>query len=479
MNDTNASEAREVGVAARAGSGSAAPAAAAAATTAPAPAEAAAAAIAPTPRHGAAALDDLLGVGAGRRPLWHRPAAWAGVALLAAAAGFTWWWLGQRQAAAAPRYVTQPATRGALTVTVTANGTLQPTQLVAVGSELSGTVARVLVDVNARVKRGQLLAELDTARLSDQVKRSRAGVAAAEAQVQQARATLAETRATLERLEDVARRSGGEVPSRQELDTARAAVARAQAAEASALAAVAESAAALSSDETNLRKASIRAPIDGVVLARNVDPGNAVAASLQAVTLFSLAEDLAKMTLQVNVDEADVGRVQEGQKATFTVSAHPNRRYPATISRLRYGSTTKDNVVTYLADLDVPNADLSLRPGMTATATITTVERADALLVPNAALRFNPEAAAGAAASSNSGGGIVGALMPRPPRGTNVPKRAGTDTSRVRQVWVLQDGRAVAVPVTPGVSDGRVTEVTSEQLRPGMPVIVDQASAAR
>ena len=423
----------------------------------------------------AAALDDLLGGAAARPPLWRRPGLWIGVLLLALAAVAAWWWLGQRQAAAAPRYVTQPATRGALTVTVTANGTLQPTQLVAVGSELSGTVARVLVDVNDRVKRGQLLAELDTARLTDQVKRSRAGLGAAQAQAQQARATLAEARATLARLEDVARRSGGEVPSRQELDGARAALARAEAAEAGALAAVAEAQAALSPDETNLRKASIRSPIDGVVLARNVDPGNAVAASLQAVTLFSLAEDLTQMTLQVNIDEADVGRVRAGQKAEFTVSAHANRRFPATIERVRFGSTVKDNVVTYVADLNVANRDLSLRPGMTATATITTVELADVLRVPNAALRFNPAASAAPAAS---GPGIVSQLMPRPPR-SGQPRRAGTDTSRVRQVWVLQDGQPSAVPVTPGVSDGRLTEVSSEQLKPGMEVIVDQTTGAR
>lgn len=431
------------------------------------------------------ALDELLGDEGQPRPLWRRPALWVAAAALVAVAAGTAWWMNQRSAAAAPRYVTQPATRGALTVTVTANGTLQPTQLVAVGSELSGTVARVFADVNDRVRKGQVLLELDTARLSDQVQGSRAAVAAAQAMVQQASATLAEARSSLERYEDVARRSGGEVPSRLELDTARAALARAQANEAAARAGVAEASATLRSNETNLRKASVRAPIDGVVLARNVDPGNAVAASLQAVTLFSLAQDLTKMTLQVNVDEADVGRVKEGQSAAFTVSAHANRRYPATISRLRYGSTTKDNVVTYLADLDVPNADLSLRPGMTATATITTVERTDALLVPNAALRYSPPstaadgAAAGGASGGGSGGGgagIVSQLMPRPPRG-DAPKRARTDTSRVRQVWVLQGGQPVAVPVTPGVSDGRMTEVTSEQLQPGMQVIVDQTAA--
>ena len=435
---------------------------------------------APSPAPAAAGdLEALLGDGARRPPSWRRPVTWVVLAALVAATAVAWWWLGRREAAAAPRYVTQPATRGALTVTVTANGTLQPTQLVAVGSELSGTVSRVLVDVNERVRKGQLLAELDTARLADQVARSQAAVAAAEAQVRQVRATLDEAHATLARLEDVSRRSGGEVPSRQELDGARAAVARAEAGLASAQAGVEEARAALRSDQTNLRKASIRSPIDGVVLARSVEPGNAVAASLQAVTLFSLAEDLTKMTLQVNVDEADVGQVKEGQRATFTVSAWPNRRYPATISRLRYGSTTKDNVVTYLADLDVPNADLSLRPGMTATAVVTTVERQDTLLVPNAALRFNPAAAAAAAsAAANGSGGIVSALLPRPP-GTGAQRRAGTDTSRVRQVWVLDGGQPRAVPVTPGASDGRLTEVTSEQLQAGQEVIVDQKGGSR
>jgi len=424
-------------------------------------------------------LEALLGDGARRPPWWRRTATWVVLAALVSATAAAWWWVGRREAAAAPRYVTQPAARGALTVTVTANGTLQPTQLVAVGSELSGTVSRVLVDVNERVRKGQVLAELDTARLADQVARSQAAVSAAEAQVRQVRATLDEARATLARLEDVLRRSGGEVPSRQELDAARAAVARAEANLASAQAGVEEARAALRSEQTNLRKASIRSPIDGVVLARSVEPGTAVAASLQAVTLFSLAEDLTKMTLQVNIDEADVGQVKAGQRATFTVSAWPNRRYPATISRLRYGSTTKDNVVTYLADLEVPNADLSLRPGMTATAVVTTVERQDALLLPNAALRFNPAvAAAAASAAANGSGGIVSALMPRPP-GAGAQRRAGTDTSRVRQVWVLDAGQPRAVAVTPGASDGRLTELTSEQLQPGMEVIVDQKGGAK
>jgi HlyD family secretion protein len=420
-----------------------------------------------------AALQSLLGPAGTPRPWWRRRTLWAALALLAAGAAGIWFWLGQRQAAAAPQYTTQAASRGALTVTVTANGTLQPTTQVAIGSELSGTVTRVHVDVNDRVKKGQVLVELDDARLRDQATGSRAALAAAEAVLAQARATATEARDTLARLRDVHQRSGGLVPSATELAAAEAAAARGEANIASAQANVAQARATLSSNQTNLSKAAIRSPIDGVVLSRAVEPGNAVAASLQAVTLFTLAEDLTKMKLQVNVDEADVGQVHDGQAATFTVSAYPSRRYPARITRVGYGSTTKDNVVTYLTDLSVNNDDLSLRPGMTATATITTVEHGDALLVPNAALRYSPAAAT--AAAPMAGSSIVSSMMPRPPRSGGM-RRAGTDTAQVRQVWVLEGGAPRAVSVTPGVSDGRMTEVTSEQLQPGMAVIVGQTA---
>lgn len=421
-------------------------------------------------------LQALLGPGGTPRPWWRRAGPWVLLALLAAAAAGGWWWNGQRQAAAAPQYQTQAVGRGALTVNVTASGTLQPTTQVAIGSELSGTVARVFVDVNDRVKKGQVLVALDDARLRDQVAGSRAALAAAEAALAQARASATEARDSLARLQDVHRRSGGQVPSASELAAAEAAAARAQAGVANAQAGIAQARATLGSNETNLAKATIRSPIDGVVLSRSVEPGNAVAASLQAVTLFTLAEDLAKMKLQVNVDEADVGQVREGQRASFTVSAYPTRRFPARIVRVGYGSTTKDNVVTYLAELSVNNDDLTLRPGMTATATITTIEHADVLLVPNAALRFVP-AAPGAAPAANNRSSIVGSMMPRPP-GNRPARSAGTDIAQVRQVWVLEAGVPRAVPVTPGASDGRMTEVTSEQLQPGMAVIVGQSSGA-
>jgi HlyD family secretion protein len=409
------------------------------------------------------------------RAWWRRSMVWvvAGLVLLAGTAYY--FWQLNAQSHAAPVYVSEAVSRGNLTLTVAANGTLQPTRAVSIGSELSGTVLRVLVDVNDRVKKGQVLVELDTAKLNDQVARSRAAVAAASARVAQTVATVKEAQGNLARLEEVARLSNGKVPSKAELDTGRAVLERAQAEENSARANVTDAKAAASTDVTNLSKASIRSPTDGVVLTRTVDPGNAVAASLQAVTLFTVAEDLAKLRLQVNVDEADVGSVKVGQKASFTVSAYPSRKYPATITRVAYGSTTTDNVVTYVTYLEVDNTDLTLRPGMTASSTITSTERTNVLLVPNTALRFTPAQAASTPDAAKSSGGIVSSLMPRMPRSGARKSASGAGLSR--QVWVLQDGAAVAVGVTPGISDGRMTEITAGDLQAGMLVITDQRVA--
>jgi HlyD family secretion protein len=409
-----------------------------------------------------------------RRPVW-----WAVAVALLLGAGGLWWWLSSRAANAAPSYSTQAVARGDLTLTVTANGTIQPTRSINIGSELSGTVLKVNVDVNDRIKKGQVLVELDTAKLNDQILRSLAALAAAGAQVAQTGATLAETRSNLARQEEVARISGGQVPSKAELDTARAALARAAGAEASARAGVKDAQAALSTDQITLSKASIRAPADGVVLTRSVDPGNAVAASLQAVTLFSVAEDLAKLRLWVYVDEADVGAVKTGQDASFTVSAYPTRNFPARITRVGFGSTITDNVVTYLTYLDVDNADLSLRPGMTATAAIVATQRKNVLLVPNTALRFMPTAATATA----SKGGVMSSLTPRMPGGSNRrPAAAGASTALAKQVWILPaggKGTPLAVAVTPGISDGHMTEITGGDLQVGMLVITDQKTATK
>jgi HlyD family secretion protein len=411
------------------------------------------------------------------RAWYRRPLVWAGALLLVLSSVGVWYWQAQKSANAAPVYLTQPVTRGNLSLTVTANGTLQPMRTTNIGSELSGTVLKVNVDVNDRIKKGQVLVELDTAKLSDQILRSRATLAAANAKVAQTEATVKEARAELARFEEVARLSGGKVPSLAELDTSRANLARAVADAASAQASVSDAQAALSTDMINQSKASIRAPSDGVVLTRSVDPGNAVAASLQAVTLFTVADDLTLLRLQVYVDEADVGAVKIGQNALFTVSAYPRRKYPAQITRVAFGSTITDNVVTYLTDLDVDNADLSLRPGMTATATITATQRHDVLLVPNTALRFSPTKVA-SDASAKQGSGI-NLLPPMPGRTNRKSAKTDTSTAAAREVWVLRDGQAVSVSVTPGISDGEMTEITGGDLREGMRVITDQQVAAK
>ncbi len=441
------------------------------------PGESAAAPVTASADQTAVDIATLLGEPA--TPRWYgRWGLWLVLAMLSLAVAAGWWyWQARQSAQAAPTFTTQPATRGSLTLQVSANGSLQPTRSVSIGSELSGTVLKVNVDVNDRVRKGQVLVELDTAKLRDQILRSKATLAAANAKLAQTAATVAESRASLARFEEVARLSGGKVPSKAELDSARAALERAVADSASARAGVADAQAALSTDEINLSKASIRAPSDGVVLTRSVDPGNAVAASLQAVTLFTVAEDLTQLRLLVNVDEADVGSVKAGQPATFTVSAYPGRKFPAKITRVAYGSTITDNVVTYVTYLDVDNSDLNLRPGMTATATITAVQRNDVLRVPNSALRFEPSVATEGGVAS--GGGASGfSLIPRMPR-SNTRKSAasGANTAQARQVWVLRDGAAVPMKVVPGISDGRVTEIVSGELQEGMAVITDQKTA--
>ena len=408
---------------------------------------------------------------------WQRSSLWIGLAALLLAAGGVYYWQAQKAVKAAPAYVTTPLAKGNITLTVSANGTLQPTRSVNIGSELSGTIKRVLVDVNDRVKAGQVLVELDASKFKDQVTRSRAALAAAQAAQAQSVATTKETRAALARFEAVAKLSGGKVPSASELDSARATLDRALAAEDSARANVAVARATLSTDETNLSKASIRSPIDGVVLSRSVEPGNAVAASLQAVTLFSVAENLAQLELNASVDEADVGAVAVGQKASFTVSAYPTRRFPASIQRVAFGSTSTNNVVTYVTTLNVDNADLALRPGMTAVATIVATERKDVLVVPNTALRFSPGAGSAAKGGGAQSGGILSKMMPRPPRSGAKTARSDSNSPGTRQIWLLKDGQPEARSVTTGISDGRVTEVSGEGLEPGLPVITDQRSS--
>lgn len=367
-----------------------------------------------------------------------------------------------------PRFKTAPVERGNLIVTVTATGTLQPVKQVIVGTEVSGTVKSVAVDYNDPVKAGQVLAKLDTTKLEDQAAQSRALLHSAQAGLMEAQATVVESHNNLERLKEIQKLSGGKLPSRQEFDTAEAVFKRASAGEATAQAKIDEAQAKLKLDETNLAKATIRSPIDGIVLVRGVEPGQTVAASLQAPVLFTLAEDLRQMILYVNVDEADVGQVAVKQPATFTISAYPDRQFQARITQVRYAARTENNVVTYEALLAVDNADLSLRPGMTATADIIVRTIANALLVPNVALRFSPPVQR---EKGQSGPDFIASILPRSPRPPPPQPPAAKNSP---QVWSLDDnGVPQPIVIKLGASDGRMTQILEGDLTAGQALLVD------
>ena len=380
------------------------------------------------------------------------------------------------------QYVSGAVTRGDLSVTVSATGNLAPTNQIDVGSEISGIVERVLVEANDRVAKGQALAIIDTSRLDDAVAQSRATLSANAATVAQSRATLAEAQAQLSRLREVSRLSGGRVPSKSEMTSQEAAVARALAGLRVAEANVVAARAQLSSNQTQVDKAIIRSPVSGVVLKRSIDQGQTVQASFNTPSLFIIAEDLTRMKLEVAVDEADVGQVRTGQPASFTVDAYPGRTFPATIDRVNLGaknlsgssSTTTastSNVVSYVANLTLSNADLTLRPGMTATATIQTAGAKNVMLVPNAALRFAPPT--GTAAKQS---GIT--LRPPDARQPRKAQVRGIGAGSEQTVYVLEDDNSLRpVPVVTGRTDGRVTAVTGT-LTPGQKVVTGIKAAA-
>jgi HlyD family secretion protein len=375
------------------------------------------------------------------------------------------------------QYQTEKVQRGDLTVSVTATGNLEPTNQVEVGSEQSGIIETVEVDYNDHVKIGQVLAKLDTSKLEAQVLQSRAALASARAKVLQTEATIKETRNALSRLEKVRKLSNNKAVSQHDLEAAQAALDRALADEAAAKATVNQARAILEANETDLSKAVIRSPINGLVLTRNVEPGQTVAASLQAPVLFILAEDLTQMELHVAVDEADVGQVKEGQEATFTVDAYTDRNFPARIIQIRFGSQTVDGVVTYETVLNVDNSDISLRPGMTATAEITVKKVKDAILVPNAAFRFTPPIKEKDDPSDS--GSLVSKLLPRRPRSWSKRRKETTANNKQQRVWTLRDGQLVPITVTTGATNGSMTEVTGGDVEPGMALVVDTPRAGR
>ncbi|TIS54019.1 MAG: efflux RND transporter periplasmic adaptor subunit [Mesorhizobium sp.] len=373
------------------------------------------------------------------------------IVIAAAFAGYQWY-------AGSPtkiEYTTVPATVADLTVAVSATGALQPLTQVDISSELSGVVRSVSVNENQQVKKGDLLAALDTAKLEVQIERARASAKAAAAAVENATVTLAENEKALVRAAALTKRG---MATDQSLEAATATRDRAKAALDSAEASLAIAIADLKAQQTDLAKSTIYAPIDGIVLTRSVDPGQTVASSLQAPVLFVIAADLRNMELKAAVDEADIGAVRPGQHARFTVDAFPDRPFDAEIRDISYASVTTDGVVTYDARLEVDNNELLLRPGMTATVSVVTKQAKGVLTVPATAFRYRPAALAARAWSLSD---LLTGRMGRP--GGNRQRQQATTppTDGSRTLYVLENGRPHPVNVKIGSTDGELTEIVS------------------
>ena len=380
------------------------------------------------------------------------------LAVTAALAGGIYAWAKTRRTPAV-EYQTATIDRGRVAAKATASGTLSALVTVLVGSQVSGRLESIRVDFNSTVKKGQVVATIEPSLLRAAVEQAGANAAAARANVAKAKAQAEDADRQQRRAADLVAQK---LIAQAEFDTADAAAKVARATVAATIASVAQSEASLHQAEVNLRYATIVSPIDGTVISRSVDVGQTVAASLQAPTLFTIAQDLTKMQVDTNVAEADVGKVRAGMPVTFSVDAYPSEKFAGVVRQVRDAAQTIQNVVTYDAVIDVDNAERRLKPGMTATVTFVYAERADALRVPNAAIRFRPDATALAAMSGKpSAGG-------RPP--ASPPGK--------KPVWVMRDGKPSTLLLTVGVTDGVMTEITGGELREGDTVITEAIASA-
>ena len=370
------------------------------------------------------------------------------------------------------QYKTEKADRGDITMTVTATGAVSAVTTVQVGSQVSGVISRIYADFNSMVKKGQLLAELDPTPLQAQVEQRRADVSKAQVEAANAKITLDRQRRLI----------AAGLSAQAELDSAKAQYdgARAQ---------VQQSSAGLRQIETSLRYTKIISPIDGIVVDRQYDVGQTVAASFQAPTLFSIAQDLTKMQVQADVDQSDIGRIQVGQVARFTVDAYPEDEFRGRISQIRYNAQVNQNVVTYPVIIEVSNPEGKLRPKMTANVIIDVSMVKDVLRIPNAALRFKPQEKEGdkksarggqsgsssggsfdrRAAQSAEGGGLAGA--------TGQLGRRGATPKKMQTVYILgADKKLTPVQVRTGITDGRFTQVVEGNVKPGDVIVVGLAT---
>jgi HlyD family secretion protein len=357
-----------------------------------------------------------------------------------AAAGYFWF----NTTGNEPQFRTETITRGDITSAVTASGTVNAVTTVLVGTQVSGTIKEIFVDFNSPVKKDQMIAQIDPATFEAQVEQAKAGLLSARANLEKSEASLTDFRRTLQRNRELFAK---DLIARSELDTAETNVLTAEAQVGVAKAQVAQSAASLKTAETNLRYTKIISPVDGIVVSRNVDVGQTVAASFQTPTLFTIAQDLTKMQIDTNVDEADIGRVRKDMDVEFTVDAYPETTFRGKVFQVRNAPITVQNVVTYDVVIKVDNPDMQLKPGMTTNVSIIITTKEGVLRVPKAALRFSP-----APAEKNR--------TARPPQ-----KGPG--------VWVLEKNAPKRVSVAVGISDAAFSELLSGDVGEGQEVIVE------
>lgn len=387
---------------------------------------------------------------------------WLLITLVAAGIGISSAaYFGTSGSAAAPEYLTAPVTRGDVVDTVEATGTLEALETVEVGSQVSGSIKSLHADFNSSVKAGQVIAQLEPSLFEAQVEQAKSSLLRLQADVERARVTVDDAAIKLQRAQDLWAK---QLIARTDLDTADATAKQAQASLKSAEAQLAQGDASLNQSQVNLSHTIIRAPIDGIVISRNVNVGQTVAASMSAPVLFVIARDLTRMRVNASIGEADIGRITTGQTATFGVDAYPGRRFSGKVSQVRLQPTVESNVVSYVTLIDVANKDLRLKPGMTASIGVE-IARSDATLkVPAAALRYRPATESDAAGSTAAGNRRVRSA-------TGGDGSSGGSGGGTGQVWVLGENGPQAVPVEIGITDGTTTAIASSDLHEGSRVI--------
>ncbi len=351
-----------------------------------------------------------------------------------------------------PAYRTEPVTRGDIEQNVTATGTVNAVTTVQVGTQVSGTIKTLYVDFNSRVKKGQLIAQIDPSTFESQVQQAQANLLSAQANLEKAQTALANDKKTFDRNKELLSKN---LIAQSDLDAAETAYQTDKAMVASANAQIEQAKASLDYAKQNLAYTRIVSPVDGVVISRNVDVGQTVAASFQTPTLFTIAQDLTKMQIDTNVAESDIGVVKVGQEVDFTVDAYPDTTFEGRVWQIRQAPITVQNVVTYDVVIQVNNKDFKLMPGMTANVSIVIQKKSNVLRITNAALRFRMSDRQGSGSGAASAG------------------TAGTGSKKGPSVWILESGKPKRVGITPGISDGNNTEVVSGELKEGQNLIVE------